>query len=225
MTKRRTAAPAGVRSGSWTGTSRSQTARDRADGAGPSGSGAVPAGPRRETRPAPRSRSRHHPERLLAAHGRPRGSGARTAGGRTGAEGPAGSAGSVTAGVVLVVIAVAAAAGALAVTTHGFRPRPSSRTRLPLYSACGQASASILHRTDSRSRSCHVRRRTRPKCSPPSGWPGLPGPAPQPSSSKQATVREPARGYVNPNLLTRASPGVRLPRPAGLAGRRPHRGL
>ncbi len=70
------------------------------------------------------------------------------------------------AGVILVLVAVAVAAGVLVVATHGSRHKTVVTYRpAPAYSACERATASIRRRTDCRSRSCPVPRRTRRKCS------------------------------------------------------------
>ena len=77
-----------------------------------------------------------------------------------------GVSGLVVAGVILVLVAVATAAGVLVVATHGSRHKTVVTYRpAPGYSACGRATASIRRRTDCRSRSCPVPRRTRRKCS------------------------------------------------------------
>jgi Septum formation len=108
----------------------------------------------------------------------------------------------VTAGVVLVVIAVAAAAGALAVTTHGFRPktvvtyRPAAvfslRAGECINSSSNGLSVTVLScATPHQAEVFATFRLAR------SSWPGTA--AVQQQASNGCANR--LAGYVNPNLL------------------------
>ena len=108
----------------------------------------------------------------------------------------------VTAGVVLVVIAVAAAAGALAVTTHGFRPktvvtyRPAAVFSLRA-GECINSSSNGLSVTVLSCATPHQAEVFATFRLAGSSWPGTA--AVQQQASNGCANR--LAGYVNPNLL------------------------
>ena len=223
------AAPAGVSSGSAPEPTRSRTAR----GAGLSGSGAVPADPRREhgrrrgSGAVPADPRREHGRRRVPEPSQPA-PGENTAAvaipepsGPAYGENTAVSADPepeppadeparkgrrvswlVTAGVVLVVIAVAAAAGALAVTTHGFRPktvvtyRPAAVFSLRA-GECINSSSNGLSVTVLSCATPHQAEVFATFRLAGSSWPGTA--AVQQQASNGCANR--LAGYVNPNLL------------------------
>jgi hypothetical protein len=108
----------------------------------------------------------------------------------------------VTAGVVLVVIAVAAAAGALAVTTHGFRPktvvtyRPAAVFSLRA-GECINSSSNGLSVTVLSCATPHQAEVFATFRLPGSSWPGTAAVQQQASSGCANRLA----GYVNPDLL------------------------
>ena len=129
--------------------------------------------------------------------------------------------------VIIVVLAAAAAAGALAVVTHGFRPKtvlsyqPAAVFALQA-GDCLNSSPNGLSATVLSCASPHHAEVFATFSLAGSSWPGSAAVQQQAASGCQDKIA----GYLNPALLNAGlDPGVRLPGPDGLEGRSPHHGL